>query len=225
VDRCACLDDMRRKNPPVSTIFLLEQISLAQRGLQHENADLGPSRCVPTAPTAPRGSSELRERGETVTEKTVAAIMAEIGIEGISPRTFTVRTAVTDPTASFPSDLARSGMDIPAACWGISLPTTSAPTWSARPSTRRVLSRWRCLRHGAALRSRRRVHCDVDNESPCGTRHETVDGRHGDLLGQQPPHPPPPRIDAARPHQTRRACLSCRRAATVWVTLSFVMTL
>lgn len=54
---------------------------------------------------SPRITAELRGRGEVVTAKTVAKIMASIGLEGISPRTFKVKTTVVDPSASFPPDL------------------------------------------------------------------------------------------------------------------------
>lgn len=54
---------------------------------------------------SPRITAELRDQGEVVTAKTVAKIMASIGVEGISPRTFKVKTTVVDPSASFPPDL------------------------------------------------------------------------------------------------------------------------
>lgn len=60
---------------------------------------------------SPRVTAELRERGEVVTAKTVAKIMASIGLEGISPRTFKVKTTVVDPSASFPPDLVERGFD------------------------------------------------------------------------------------------------------------------
>lgn len=61
---------------------------------------------------APRILADLREDGETVSRKTVAASLRRQGLAGISPRTFAPVTTVVDLDVPVPKDLVNRRFDV-----------------------------------------------------------------------------------------------------------------
>ncbi len=57
---------------------------------------------------SPRIIAELHDRGEVISKNSVATRMRYLAIEGISPRSFKVKTTTADPKACYPSDLSRT---------------------------------------------------------------------------------------------------------------------
>ena len=60
---------------------------------------------------APRILADLRDDGETVSRKTVAASLRRQGLAGISPRRFAPATTVVDLDAAVPKDLVKRRFD------------------------------------------------------------------------------------------------------------------
>ncbi|WP_435825843.1 IS3 family transposase [Mycolicibacterium austroafricanum] len=61
---------------------------------------------------APRILADLRDGGETVSRKTVAASLRRQGLAGISPRTFAPATTIVDLDAPVPKDLVKRRFDV-----------------------------------------------------------------------------------------------------------------
>ena len=77
-----------------------DQVRLSERALDSHQASDGTY-------GAPRITADLRAEGILITQKTVAKIMNELGIAGLSPRAFARKTTITQSQGVYPRDLVK----------------------------------------------------------------------------------------------------------------------
>lgn len=159
VDERAELERLRKENADLRLARSFLKAAVSVRLLR-----VGPAQSAPASPGAvrragldakvaafhaasdavygsPRILADLRQDGETVSRKTVAASMRRQRLQGISPRRFTPVTTIADNGRANPADLVTRTWDTGRldAVW------TSDIEWKGRPASVRLMSEcgWR----------------------------------------------------------------------------------
>lgn len=94
------------KGSELEPLTSAERAKLSQRVLDSHRASDGTY-------GAPRITADLRAEGILVTQKTVAKIMNELALVGISPRAFVVKTTITAAQGTYPRDWVKRAFTLP----------------------------------------------------------------------------------------------------------------